>query len=132
MHSIDDINGIINDGKKLEEKGLYLSAYKAYLYAIRAVDNDDDSYPFAGINPAPFDQAQEYALHLKRKVWWKLTEEEKKVANNKDYSCYWRGLELIERVVSDNRQEEEQTEKKTEKKTVIEKIQNFFERYFGL
>ncbi len=85
MHSIDDIYGIINEGKKLEEKGLYLSAYKAYLYAIRAIDNDDDSYPFAGMNIEPFDKAQGYAFHLKQKVWWKLTDEEKKVADNEDY-----------------------------------------------
>ena len=80
MHSLEGIYDIINEGKQLEEKGEYLSAYRAYSMAYQAVDNDDDSYPFAGINPAPFDQAQRIANARLKKIWWKLTEEEKEIA----------------------------------------------------
>jgi len=84
MHSIEDIRGIIDDAKELEKEGQYLSAYRTYLSAERAVDNDDDSYPYAGMNPAPFDRAQSYANYRRRKVWCKLTEEEKEIANKEE------------------------------------------------
>ena len=81
MHSIDDIYDIIHDAEQFEANGQYLRAYQTYLSAERAVDNDDDSFPFAGINPAPYDGAQYYARRRRKTLWYKLTEEEKAIAN---------------------------------------------------
>ncbi len=79
MHSLEDIYVIIHEAKQYEANGEYLHAYQTYRQAIDAVDNDDDSYPFAGINPAPFDDAQYYALCRCGKVWYRLSEEEKQI-----------------------------------------------------
>ena len=83
MHSIDDIYAIIHTAEKHEADGNYPAAYQMYLTAINAVDNDDDSFPFAGINPAPYDRAQEYASRCLTRVWGLLTDEEKATANNR-------------------------------------------------
>ncbi len=81
MHSIDDIYGLIHDAEQFEANRQNLRAYQTYLYVERAVDNDDDSFPFAGINPAPYDEAQYYARRRRKRLWYKLTEEEKAMAN---------------------------------------------------
>ena len=82
MHSIEDLESMIQDGKRQEAKGAYLLAYQIYKYIERVIDEDDDSYPFAGIDPTPYDHKQYYASCCRRKVWYKLTEEEKIVAND--------------------------------------------------
>ncbi len=82
MHSLDDLENMIQDGKRYETEGKYLLSYQIYKYIERVIDEDDDSYPFAGINPAPYDHKQYYASCCRRKVWYKLTEEEKRVAND--------------------------------------------------
>ena len=83
MHSIEDIYAIIHDAEQYEAKGEYLHAYQTYRIAIEAVDNDDDSFPFAGINPAPYDDAQYYARCRCGRVWYRLSEEEKQIVKNK-------------------------------------------------
>lgn len=83
MHSIEDIYAIIHEAEQYEANGDCLRAYQTYRQAIDAVDNDDDSYPFAGINPAPFDDAQYYARCRCGKVWYRLSEEEKQIVKNK-------------------------------------------------
>jgi len=80
MHSIEDLNKIIQVAKQFEEKGEYLHAYTNYLYVEWAVDNDDDSYPYTGMNIAQFEEVQYYAHCQRRKIWWRLTEEEKAIA----------------------------------------------------
>ena len=82
MHTIEDIYAIIHDAEQLEVKGEYLQAYRTYRDAIDAIDNDDDSFPFAGINPAPYDDAQSLANKRCKKLWNCLTEDEKKVILN--------------------------------------------------
>ena len=82
MHSLDDLENMIQDGKRCETEGKYLLAYQIYNYIERVIDADDDSFPYAGIDPAPYDHKQHYASFCRRKVWYKLTEEEKKVAND--------------------------------------------------
>ena len=83
MHSIEDIYAIIHDAEQHEAKGEYLLAYQTYMEAIIAVDADDDSFPFAGINPAPYDDAQYYARCRCGRLWYRLTEEEKAIASRK-------------------------------------------------
>jgi hypothetical protein len=77
MHSLDDIYAIIRAAEKSEAKGEYLRAYQTYRMAIDAVDNDDDSFPYAGINPAPYDAAQYRAIRCCERLWNLLTDEEK-------------------------------------------------------
>lgn len=76
MHSIEDIYAIIHAAEKSEANGEYLLAYQTYMIAIEAVDNDDDSFPFAGINPAPYDGAQYLAIKRCEKLWDHLTSKE--------------------------------------------------------
>lgn len=78
MHSIEDIYDIIHDAEHFEAEGNYLKAYETFISAEHAVENDDDSFPFAGIDPAPYDKAKNYANSRRRKVWWLLSEEEKR------------------------------------------------------
>ena len=82
MHSLEDLESMIQDGKRSEVEGHYLLAYQIYNCIERVIEADDDSYPFAGIDPAPYDHKQRYASFCRRKVWYKLTEEEQKVAND--------------------------------------------------
>ena len=82
MHSIEDIYAIIHTAEKHEANGNYPAAYQMYKMALNAVDGDDDSFPFAGINPAQYDMAQEYARRRLSSVWDLLTDEEKATASN--------------------------------------------------
>lgn len=77
MHSIEDIYAIIHNAEQHEKEGKLLLAYQTYMAAIEAVDNDDDSFPFAGINPAPYDRAQYLANQRCERLWNRLTTEEK-------------------------------------------------------
>jgi hypothetical protein len=81
MHSIEDIYAIIHAAEKHEANGEYLLAYQTYMMAVNAVDNDDDSFPFAGINPAPYDAAQYYANRCCERLWNCLSAEEKAIAS---------------------------------------------------
>ena len=78
MHSIEDIYDIIHEAEQYEANGEYMRAYQTYRQAIDAVDNDDDSFPFAGINPAPYDDAQYSARCRCGKLWHRLSEDEKR------------------------------------------------------
>ena len=80
MHSIEDIYDIIHDAEHYEANGEYLLSYQTYMKAIEAVDNDDDSFPFAGINPAPYDGAQYLANKRCEKLWSRLTATEQLIA----------------------------------------------------
>ncbi len=83
MHSLDDLENMILDGKRYEAEGKFLLAYQIYKYIERVIDEDDDSYPFAGINPAPFDDAQYSARIRCGRLWYRLSEEEKRIVGNK-------------------------------------------------
>ena len=84
MHSLDDIYAIIHAAEKYEKNGEYLRAYQTYRIAVEAVDNDDDSFPFAGINPAPYDRAQNLANRCCERLWESLTMEEKRFVFTRD------------------------------------------------
>jgi hypothetical protein len=77
MHSIEDIYAIIHDAEQYEKEGKLLLAFQTYMVAIEAVDNDDDSFPFAGINPAPYDEAQYLANQRCERILNRLSEEDK-------------------------------------------------------
>lgn len=81
MHSIEDIYALIHEAEQYEQEDKKLQAYQMYMAAIEAVDNDDDSFPFAGINPMPYDRAQYLAKQRCEKLWNRLTAEEKVIAS---------------------------------------------------
>ena len=77
----------IKRGEEYEKNGDFLIAYRIYLDAEKVVDDEDDPMCLLG-TPIQFLRATETAARHRRRVWWKLTEEEKAVANDRSISVY--------------------------------------------
>ena len=83
-------------GEKYEKNGDFLIAYRIYLDAEMVVDDEDDPRCLLG-TPRHFSRATSEAACHRRRVWWKLTEEEKALTNDRSISI----RELIEAKRSD-------------------------------
>ena len=82
MTGIDFIEEMIEKGKQYEANGEYLKAYRQYKDAECVSENDIDAIMDSGfMSPAEYEEAQGYAQWRRRRLWHRLTEEEKAIAN---------------------------------------------------
>ena len=83
MVGIDFIEEIIKEAKLHEAKGDYLLAYRTYKNAEDTAENDIDNLIDSGFNPTEYAEVQDYARARRHRVWWRLSDDEKKVTNDK-------------------------------------------------
>lgn len=83
MTGIDFIEEMIDKAKQYEANGEYLKAYRQYYDAECVAENDIDAIMDSGfMSPKEYMDAQAYARHRRNKVWYRLSEDEKRVANS--------------------------------------------------
>ena len=98
--TLDCIYEVIKAGEFLETEKEFFLAYKVYLDAENAYEDEQEAWCSIGLG---FDfacmekeliKAEENARRHRYRVWWKLTEEEKVIANDKSINlnkllCEW-------------------------------------------
>ena len=81
MTGINFIREMIEKAKQYEANGEYLKAYRQYKDAECVAESDIDILVDFALNPVSYEEAQEYARHRRHRVWWRLSDEEKAIAN---------------------------------------------------